>query len=48
MSLLDRVTRQQGKSLIMVTHSREIAATADEVYEMHGGALEQAVKLDRT
>jgi putative ABC transport system ATP-binding protein len=41
MSLLNAVTRQQGKSLIMVTHSREIASTADETYEMHSGTLER-------
>jgi len=41
LELLDSVTRQAGKSLIMVTHSRQIAARADEVYEMHGGTLER-------
>jgi putative ABC transport system ATP-binding protein len=41
MDLLDSVTRQAGKSLIMVTHSRQIAARADEVYEMHAGRLER-------
>ncbi len=46
MRLLDSVTRQAGKSLIMVTHSRQIAARADEVYEMHGGTLERAAKVD--
>jgi len=39
MSLLDSVTRQAGKTLIMVTHSRQIAARADHVLEMHGGQL---------
>jgi putative ABC transport system ATP-binding protein len=39
MSLLDSVTRQAGKSLIMVTHSRQIAARADRVFEMSGGEL---------
>jgi len=39
MSLLDSVTRQAGKTLIMVTHSRQIAARADQVYEMHAGQL---------
>jgi putative ABC transport system ATP-binding protein len=39
MSLLDSVTRQAGKTLIMVTHSRQIAARADLVLEMHGGEL---------
>ena len=39
MSLLDTVTRQAGKTLIMVTHSRQMAARADVVLEMHGGHL---------
>jgi putative ABC transport system ATP-binding protein len=39
MSLLDSVTRQAGKTLIMVTHSRQIAARADLVLEMQGGEL---------
>jgi putative ABC transport system ATP-binding protein len=50
MSLLDSVTRQAGKTLIMVTHSRQIAARADHVLEMHGGQLvpldEAAVAAD--
>src|SRR5579859_1244719 len=39
MALLDTVTRQAGKTLIMVTHSRQIAARADRVFEMSGGEL---------
>jgi putative ABC transport system ATP-binding protein len=39
MSLLDSVTRQVGKTLIMVTHSRQIASRADRVFEMSGGEL---------
>ena len=39
MSLLDDVTRQAGKTLIMVTHSRQIASRADLVLEMHAGQL---------
>jgi len=39
MALLDAMTRQAGKSLIMVTHSRHIAALADDVFEMHAGQL---------
>ena len=39
MSLLDSVTRQAGKTLIMVTHSRQIAARADRIFEMSGGEL---------
>ncbi len=39
LSLLDSVTRQAGKTLIMVTHSHQMAARADLVLEMHGGQL---------
>jgi putative ABC transport system ATP-binding protein len=39
MALLDSVTRQAGKTLVMVTHSRQIAARADQVFEMAGGEL---------
>jgi putative ABC transport system ATP-binding protein len=39
MDLLDSVTRRAGKTLVMVTHSRQLAARADRVYEMHGGQL---------
>jgi len=39
MSLLDTVTRQAGKTLVMVTHSRQIATRADRVFEMAGGEL---------
>jgi putative ABC transport system ATP-binding protein len=39
LALLDRLTRQAGKNLIMVTHSAESAAIADVVYELHGGKL---------
>ncbi len=41
MSLLDSVTRQAGKTLVMVTHSRQIAARADRVFEMAGGELKR-------
>ena len=40
MALLDSVTRQAGKTLIMVTHSRQIAGRADQVFEMAGGELQ--------
>jgi putative ABC transport system ATP-binding protein len=39
MALLDAMTRQCGKSLIMVTHSRHMAALADDIFEMHAGEL---------
>ena len=39
MDLLDSVTRQIGKTLIVVTHSRQIAGRADLVLDMHEGKL---------
>jgi putative ABC transport system ATP-binding protein len=39
MDLLDTMTRRAGKTLLMVTHSREMARRADRVYEMHAGQL---------
>jgi len=42
LSLLDRLTRQAGKNLLMVTHSAESAGRADRVYQLHSGKLEPA------
>jgi putative ABC transport system ATP-binding protein len=39
LALLDRLTRQAGKNLLMVTHSAESAAMADRIYELHAGKL---------
>jgi putative ABC transport system ATP-binding protein len=39
MSLLDRLTRQKGKNLILVTHSAEAAAYADRVLTLRDGTL---------
>ena len=39
MDLLDRLTRQAGKNLILVTHSNEAAAYADRVLTLHDGKL---------
>ena len=44
MALLDRMTRQAGRSHIMVTHSRQIAAQADDIFEMHGGELQPVTR----
>ncbi len=46
MALLDAMTRQAGKTLIMVTHSREMASRADTVFEMHDGKLEERMKSE--
>ena len=39
LALLDRLTRQAGKNLLMVTHSPEAAAYADRVLHLHEGKL---------
>ena len=39
MELLDSVTRRAGKTLLLVTHSRELAALADRVLTIEGGRL---------
>ena len=39
LALLDRLTRQTGKNLLMVTHSAESAAGADRVFHIHEGKL---------
>jgi putative ABC transport system ATP-binding protein len=39
LELLDKLTRQAGKNLVMVTHSREAASTADRVLCLRDGLL---------
>ncbi len=39
MALLDRLTRQAGKNLVLVTHSAEAAAHADRVLYLRDGKL---------
>ena len=39
MQLLDRLTRQAGKNLLLVTHSMEAAAYADRVLHLRDGRL---------
>jgi putative ABC transport system ATP-binding protein len=41
LSLLDRLTRQAGKNLIMVTHNREAAAFADRIVFLREGHLSE-------
>jgi putative ABC transport system ATP-binding protein len=41
--LLDKLTRQAGKNLVLVTHSAELAATTDRIFRMHEGHLEEAL-----
>ncbi len=42
LDLLDRLTRQVGNNLIMVTHSADAARYADRVFTLHDGMLEIA------
>jgi len=42
MELLNRLTRENGKNLFLVTHSLEAAAYADRRLRMHEGHLEEA------
>jgi len=43
LALLDRLTRQAGKNLLLVTHSAESAAWADRVLLLRDGKLETTV-----
>jgi putative ABC transport system ATP-binding protein len=40
MDLLLRMVREEGSALVYVTHSRELAALADESWLLHSGVLE--------
>lgn len=44
LALLDKLTRQAGKNLIMVTHSKENAVYADRLFELHAGCLVELEK----
>jgi putative ABC transport system ATP-binding protein len=39
LALLDRLTRRAGKTMLMVTHSREVVGLADRVFRIEGGRL---------
>jgi putative ABC transport system ATP-binding protein len=39
LDLLDSLTRQADKTLVMVTHSREVVGRADRILTIHGGRL---------
>jgi putative ABC transport system ATP-binding protein len=39
LGLLDAVTRQAGRTLLIATHSREVAARADRVFAIEDGRL---------
>lgn len=42
LDLLDRMVRARGKTLLMVTHSPEVARRADRTLHLHDGALRQS------
>ena len=42
LDLIDRIVRAQGKTLLVVTHSREIAARADRILYLRDGQLSEA------
>ncbi len=39
LDLLDTLTRQAGKNLVMVTHSEEVVGVADRVFRLRDGKL---------
>lgn len=41
LDLLDRLTRQVGKTLLMVTHSREMVGVADRVFQLRNGRISE-------
>ena len=42
LTLLDTLTRQAGKNLVMVTHSRDVVGSADRVFSIREGVLVEA------
>ena len=40
LELLDRLTRQAGKTMVMATHSRRVVGVADRILRIEGGHLE--------
>jgi putative ABC transport system ATP-binding protein len=41
LELLDRLTRQAGKTMVMATHSRRVVGVADRILRVEAGHLEQ-------
>ena len=39
LALLDRLTRQSGRTMLMATHSQEVVGLADRVLRVHAGRL---------
>ncbi|MCS6773773.1 MAG: ABC transporter ATP-binding protein [Anaerolineae bacterium] len=46
LSLLDTLTRQAGKNLVMVTHSEEVIGLADRVFRLRDGVLVEDIQLE--
>ncbi len=46
LNLLDTLTRQAGKNLLMVTHSPEVIGIADRVFHMRDGQLVEDVGVE--
>lgn len=42
--LLDRVVKQKGKTMIMVTHSKDVIGLADKMYSLKDGKLSEMKK----
>ena len=43
LELLDRLTRQAGKTMVMATHSRRVVGVADRILRIEDGHLEEVV-----
>ncbi len=39
MDLIDTLHRETGNTIVMITHDRDIAGRADQIYRLHGGTL---------
>ncbi len=44
LDMLDTLTRQAGKNLLMVTHSEEVATIADRIFRMQDGHIVEDLK----
>lgn len=47
LALLDELTREAGKSMLMATHSADVIGIADLVFRVRHGKLEQETGVDR-
>lgn len=43
--LLDRVVKKKGKTMIMVTHSKDVIGLADKIYSLKDGKLSEMKKV---